>query len=272
MPKKIDLTNCKIGKWTVVCKANNIGKRTAWECVCECGTRKIVATEVLTKKQSTSCGCSRYDHLKNKPKYEDLTGQKFGRLTVIKLSDKKNERIYWECLCECGDRKNIPAKQLKSGKTNSCGCIQKETISNISKRHGKSKTRIYTIWVGMKMRCNNANCKAYKHYGDRGIKLCDEWNDFEQFEEWAKCNGYNDDLSIERIDYNDGYNPKNCTWIPINKQSSNRRSVVNIEYNGEIKLLTEWARYFNISHSTVQYHLKKGTIKECFDKYSKQYK
>lgn len=93
-------------------------------------------------------------------------------------------------------------------------------------KNGESKTRLYHIWLGMKRRCLKINCKDYHNYGGRGIVICDEWmNDFLQFKEWSYINGYDDNLTIERIDVNIGYNPKNCTWIPNSEQSKNRRNV-----------------------------------------------
>lgn len=270
MPKKIDLTGKVIGKWTVISKAENIGKRTAWNCKCECGSEKVVATESLTKMQSKSCGCSRYDHFKSKTVYEDLSGLKFGRLTVLNFHDKKSNRVRWLCKCECGKVKPVYAKLLKSGNAVSCGCFQKEIASKNSKTHGKSKTRIYYIWQNIKDRCHNPNSKNYKNYGGRGIKLYNDWNIFEEFEKWAMSNGYEENLTIERINVNGNYEPLNCTWIPLSLQSMNKRSTVNIEFNGETKTLSEWARYFKVSHSTIQYHVKMGTIEKNFSKLEMQ--
>lgn len=267
MATKIDLLGKKIGKWTIIKKAENIGKRTAWLCKCECGNEKVVATEVLVKNQSKSCGCSRYDHLKNKISHENLEGRKFGKLTVKNFNGIKKERAYWLCKCECGNEKITSGKLLKNGNCISCGCVQKEIASRNSKTHGKSKTRIYYIWQGMKERCNNPNNLNYFNYGGRGIEVFDDWNKFEEFEKWSMLNGYNDDLSIERINVNGGYNPNNCTWIPLRLQSRNRRNVINIEFNGTVKTLTEWSKYFNVSHSTIQYHIKKDDIESTFAKW-----
>ena len=121
----------------------------------------------------------------------------------------------------------------------------------MKKTHGESKTRLYRIWKDMRRRCRNANRTDYCLYGGRGITVCEEWQNYETFRDWAKENGYSDSLSIDRIDFNGNYEPSNCRWVTLNAQSSNTRQNVFVEINGEVKTLSEWANYAGLPASTV---------------------
>lgn len=148
----------------------------------------------------------------------ELTGAKFGRLTVLGEAIERNSigNVRWICSCECGNYTVVDGHNLNSGATASCGCIHKETIT----KHGLSldengkPTRLFLIWNGMKNRCYNSNDKAYKWYGGKNIKVCDEWlNDYPAFYNWAYDNGYKEGLSIDRINPNGNYEPNNCQWL-----------------------------------------------------------
>ena len=171
-------------------------------------------------------------------KFIDLTGQRFGGLTVIGFAKKSNDRQYmWKCRCDCGNEIVIRSHSLRSGNTRSCGCLQKETNIKLRQTHGMTKTRLYNIWQSMKQRCSLPSASCYKYYGGRGITVCNEWQNFEPFCEWALANGYADNLTIDRIDVNGNYEPNNCRWLTIQEQQNNTRRSHNITFNGITKTL-----------------------------------
>ena len=138
-------------------------------------------------------------------KLVDLTGRKINMLTVIKRDGSQNKKAVWLCKCDCGKEIRVLGTSLTSGNTKSCGCLHRETVKNVglaNKKHGMFGTRIYTIWADMKKRCFDKRDRAYKHYGGRGITVCKDWYDFEKFYEWAKISGYNDNLTLDRINVN----------------------------------------------------------------------
>ena len=149
----------------------------------------------------------------------DLVGEKYGRLTVVAFDRVQNKKAYWKCVCDCGLTVIATGNNLRSGNTKSCGCLQREAAKNTGKRnrtHGEGhdgRTRLYNIWCGMRQRCNNEKHHAYSLYGGKGVKLCEEWNDYPVFKSWALTHGYADNLSIDRIDPDKGYCPENCRWL-----------------------------------------------------------
>ena len=187
-------------------------------------------------------------------KCKDLTGRRFGRLIVLSITDKRAfHRAVWVCQCDCGNIVEVSAGRLLSSHTKSCGCLQKARATESHIKHGKSETRLYSIWAGMIKRCTNEEAKNYMDYGGRGITVCDEWrNSFEVFYEWAMANGYSDQLTIDREDNNKGYSPENCRWITHKEQNNNRRSNRNLTYNGETHNMKEWASIVGINYRTLQ--------------------
>src|SRR5699024_3844985 len=170
--------------------------------------------------------------------FDDLTGNKYGRLTVIGLSPKVSGRkSYWVCECTCDNKHVVMSDSLKSGNVQSCGCLKKEQDKeNLTKhhRHKESHTRLHNTWIGMKGRVSNPNNERYARYGGRGIAMHPGWfNSYETFRDWALKNGYSPELTIERIDNDGNYEPGNCEWKPFSEQANNRSSTIWVEWNGK---------------------------------------
>lgn len=147
-----------------------------------------------------------------------------------------------KCICMCGNEVVDFASRIKNGTKLSCGCIKEK----------RSGTRLYRIWKGMKSRCYNQNADHYDRYGGRGIVVCEEWkNDFVSFKLWAMYNGYQDDLTIDRIDNDGNYEPSNCRWVTMEQQGNNRKGNYIIEYNGESHTLSEWSKKTGIKVITL---------------------
>ena len=197
-------------------------------------------------------------------KYIDLTGQTFGRLVVIArdtdyISPSGYPKTRWRCRCSCGNITTVCTQELRKGDTRSCGCYELECKRNNNKTHGLSNTRLHSIWKGMKARCYNKHHKNYEDYGARGISVCDDWkNDFQKFYTWAMNNGYQDELTIERIDVNGAYCPENCCWVTRIAQANNRRNSISISYCGEDHTLQVWSKLTGIPYSTLYYRFKKN--------------
>lgn len=192
-------------------------------------------------------------------KFEDLSGRKYNKLTVICKNGKTNGGdIKWLCKCDCGNEKTITGSKLKSGWTKSCGCMQKEWAANKFSKHKLSQTQLYKCWERMKSRCLNKNNNRYYRYGGRNIKVCSEWLDFNNFSYWALSNGYKEGLTIERIDVNGNYEPNNCTWITPAAQMRNTSRTVWVEYKNSKICMAEFSRMTGISVNVIRNRLKKG--------------
>jgi len=184
----------------------------------------------------------------------DLTGQRFGRLVVVGRADPacdKHGTARWRCLCDCGNEKDVRGSDLRRGRTTSCGCLQKERVRAAHTIHGQCYSRLYSIWTNMHTRCENPHSTNYDNYGGRGVSVCEEWHDFANFMQWAERTGYQENLTLDRIDVNEGYNPVNCRWITMAEQQRNRRNNIKITYHGVTRCLSDWAATFGIKVVTL---------------------
>ena len=182
----------------------------------------------------------------------DITGQRFGKLVVVGKTENKGKLTAWKCLCDCGNETTITTGHLKSGHTKSCGCIKIERLTT----HGKSKERLYDVWIGLKQRCNNQNSREYKHYGGRGIKVCKEWLDYQAFRDWALQNGYKENLprgkcTLDRINVNGNYEPDNCRWVSQAEQTLNTRRSRKMTLGNETLTAKEWAEKLNVPYGRI---------------------
>ena len=167
----------------------------------------------------------------------DMAGKTFGRWTVLSYAGASK----WQCRCECGYEKDVEGKSLRRGQSQ--GCIACHTRTRPATKHGGKRTRLYSIWCGMKTRCYNINDVAYPRYGGRGITICDEWRtDFDAFRNWALATGYTDNLTIDRYPDNRGnYEPGNCRWATYAEQSRNYSRNRSIDFRGRTVLICDLA-------------------------------
>lgn len=163
-------------------------------------------------------------------KHNELKGRRFGKLIVVEEHGRSKDRhILWKCVCDCGTETIVQSRDLIGEHTQSCGCMQKETISKIRKKHGDRDARLYSVWKTMKKRCENPNAKGYEYYGAKGVKVCEEWHDYSKFKAWAVTNGYDEnakygECTIDRINPYGDYEPANCRWVSMGVQNRNKRS------------------------------------------------
>jgi hypothetical protein len=231
--KSIDLSKQRFGKWTVIGLDNSAptgdGKSSKWICKCDCGIEKSVFGKSLRNGNSQSCGHEKKD---------DLVGQKFGTLIVIREDlERKTLNRKWICQCiECGKLISVIGGSLKNGRTINCGCRYLRLYTNYYHE--------YKIWKEMIRRCENNKCNSYKNYGGRGIKVCDRWQVFKNF--YVDMGQKPEGMSIDRKDVNGDYCPENCRWATDFTQANNRRDNVFIEY-GDINItIAQWARLLDI--------------------------
>lgn len=194
--------------------------------------------------------------------YKNIVGNRYGRLTVIEHAGTKKECSLWLCQCDCGNTKIVSIRNLTSGNTRSCGCLQKEVQPIANLKTGLSASKLYRVHQNIKERCYNPHNISYKYYGARGISICDEWlgeNGFENFYKWAMTNGYKERevglkknaLSIDRIDVDGNYEPSNCRWVTIDVQSTNKRNTRHIKINGVVDTVSNMAKKYGINHGTL---------------------
>ena len=175
------------------------------------------------------------------------TGNVHGRLVALNRVGKSKARF----LCECGTIKELWIGHVIHGKTQSCGCLHKEIISKLMTErcttHGMFGTPIYAVWNSMRDRCTNPRNHAYRHYGGRGITICERWKTFENF--YEDMGERPEGMSLDRTDNNLGYSPDNCRWATRIEQANNRRGSVRMTLNGTTKTAAEWAEQLSIKRS-----------------------
>ena len=211
----------------------------------------------------------------------DLTGQRFGKLTVIERADdyvtpSGYKKIMWKCVCDCGNTVITSRGNLRSGHTRSCGCLWEETVVT----HGKRNSRLYYIWAGIKQRCYNKNCDRYKWYGALGVNMCSEWKDnFYAFYEWSIKSGYDEnaeygECTLDRIDPTGDYSPENCRWASLFEQSINKRiKTKQAVYKGVEKPLSMWCKELGLDSHLVANRLSLGwSVEDAFETQQKHHK
>lgn len=192
------------------------------------------------------------------PKFIDLAGKTFNRLTVIERAENKRRRVHWKCKCSCGNIVIIDRCHLVTGNTKSCGCLKKESIVKRFTKHAMCDSLEYCIWKEMIKRCNNQNHKEYKNYGGRGIKVCEEWrNDFIKFFNYMGKKP-SPKHSIDRIDNDGDYKPGNCRWATPSEQSNNKRSNNKITLHGITMNISQWADFVGIQYDTLWARIRYG--------------
>lgn len=190
----------------------------------------------------------------------DITNNRFGKLVAIKEVEPRispSGKVFrrYLCQCDCGNTTIATMEHLKSGHTKSCGCYKHEWTKQNCVKHGQTGSRLYQIYQHMKERCYKQDNKSYHRYGGRNITICEEWlgdNGFQHFFDWAIANGYNDTLTIDRIDNDGNYEPSNCRWATREQQMNNVSYNVRLTYNGETHTIAEWSKITGIDQDTIQ--------------------
>ncbi len=188
--------------------------------------------------------------------FKDMTGYVFNGCEVLnRAGSNKYGQAKWEVKCRCGKVYYPLGASIRNGDSTSCGCSHKEAAKKMglsNKTHGETYSRLYDIWKAMRYRCNNKEHKDYEHYGARGIEVCDEWmKSYDIFKEWALNNGYNETLTIDRINVNGNYEPDNCRWATRKEQGRNRRNNKLMLFNGKIMTQSEVCEITGLSKKQV---------------------
>lgn len=186
----------------------------------------------------------------NKHKIDSLIGKKYGQLTVISREpNDKNSCTVWRCVCTCGSCINVGRGRLVGGTKSHCGCNSRNHGEGIGKQ-----TKEYRTWGGMKNRCRNPKCKKYHNYGGRGIKVCDRWKSYKNFlSDMGRAPSPKH--SIDRIDVNGDYEPKNCRWATQKEQANNTTTNKLVDFKGETKTVSEWCAQFGLDSNRIYQRL-----------------
>lgn len=192
----------------------------------------------------------------------DLIGRRYGQLFVKERlqTDSHGERK-WLCICDCGNIHEATSYNLVHGKTTKCPSCWRKISAEKKMIHGQEPKHLFNCYVNMKTRCYNKNYYLFKHYGGKGITVCDDWlgkYGFNNFRKWAFENGYNDDLSIDRIDNSKSYCPENCRWVTMTIQQNNRTNNRMLTVNGITDTMANWSKRSGINYATIQQRLSRG--------------
>lgn len=188
----------------------------------------------------------------------EIGGQRFGQLLCLEPGPHSlSGALLWRCRCDCGQEHLASAADLTSGKVKSCGCRQGQRSHGLSRAQGH-KTHLYRVWIAMKRRCDSPREKCYPSYGGRGIRICEEWAEYPAFHEWAISHGYQQGLTIDRINNDGNYEPENCRWVSMGEQVNNRRNNKFLTYQGETKTFGQWQAATGIDRRTIQSRIERG--------------
>lgn len=195
---------------------------------------------------------------------KDEIGNRYGSLLVVSRAENHGTRAAWACKCDCGNTTIVAGKTLRSGLTRSCGHTRHDGKTFT---HGMTHTELYRRWSDMKTRCLYSKREEWDRYGGRGITFCEEWNDFEPFMEWALSNGYEQGLSLDRIDVNGNYCPENCRWIPKERQARNTSKTVYVVFDGEQVPLRDVCERSGADFRRTYWRIRKGwNLKDALEK------
>lgn len=190
---------------------------------------------------------------------QDLTGQKFGKLTAVSFVERSKRKTFWRWLCDCGNEKIAWASHVKEGRVKSCGCANSESRRAKPDWHGKTNSPEYRTWTNMMTRCYNEKTERFAHYGGKGVRVCERWHDFKLF--YADMGDRPVGTSIDRINSDGDYELENCRWATKKEQADNRSISVWIEFDGKRLVLTDWARFFNVTQEAIRKRMRNhGTL------------
>lgn len=198
-----------------------------------------------------------HDTTSHSHKFIDLTGQRFGRLLVIRYVGTVKTHRSWECLCDCGNLRVLPGARLRTGNTRSCGCLRIEELVNRTTQHGLCYSSEYATWSHMISRCQNPQNKDYARYGGRGITVCERWQTFENFYADMGCRP-TPQHTLDRINNDLGYSPENCRWATRLIQGGNTSRVIRITFHGQTHTIREWSQITGISRTILRSRLWHG--------------
>lgn len=207
-------------------------------------------------------------------KYYSYIGEKYNSLTIIDVAgNDTNGHYFFKCQCDCGNITKVRVDRILKGYTTTCGCRNQGYNYHDGNGLSKEYPKLYSVWNTIRHRCYNPKHCKYKNYGGRGITVCEEWRyEFTPFYNWAMANGYQDGLTIDRINVNGNYEPTNCRWVTLKEQARNKTNSVLVTYKEKTKSLPQWCEELNLPYKTIDYRLRAGwTAERAFTEPIKHY-